>query len=238
MASGAAPTTASWKIQNRQVRMPVVVRDAGSGNAMFLVPADAAQKLIPGDAFRVLEAAPGKTQCLLGMIDYRDNDLGDYDEVAIIFFVYPADGTPEQAGTYIYKLPVTQEFTREAGYEIWGFPKTVEEIAFVYTDERATCTLSMDGQHVFTLSLPRGEGGPAAETSGVGYTYKAAVPYRSPLTTGGKSTLVSPGPDGVELTLGTHPIADELRSLGLPAPALMCTWTEHMCGTFEGPQKL
>ena len=75
--------------------MPVVVRDAGSGNAMFLVPADAAQKLIPGDAFRVLEAAPGKTQCLLGMIDYRDNDLGDYDEVAIIFFVYPAGGTPE-----------------------------------------------------------------------------------------------------------------------------------------------
>ena len=69
--------------------MPVEVRDAGSGNAMFMVPSEAAQKLIPGDAFRVVEVAPGQAQALIGIIDYRDNDLGDYNEVAIIFFVQP-----------------------------------------------------------------------------------------------------------------------------------------------------
>lgn len=236
--SSAAPTQQTWVIQGQNVSMPVVVRDAGSGNAMFMVPADAAQKLIPGDAFRVLEAAPGQTQCLLGMIDYRDNDLGDYDEAAIIFFVYPATGTPEQAGTYIYKLPVTQDFTREAGFEIWGFPKTVEEIEMSYSDDRARCTLRMDGQLVFSLSIPRGAGPPAEETANLGYTYIRGEAHRSPTTIGGTGTLISPGPEGVELTLGTHPIADELRSLGLPAPALMSTWTEHMCGTFEAPERL
>ena len=33
------------------------------------------------------------------------------------------------------------------------------------------------------------------------------------------------------LALGTHPIAKELESLGLPS--VMATWTEHMKATFE-----
>ncbi len=42
----------------------------------------------------------------------------------------------------------------------------------------------------------------------------------------------------VELTLGTHAIADQLRELGLPKTALMSTWTEHMTGRFEQPEEL
>ena len=38
--------------------------------------------------------------------------------------------------------------------------------------------------------------------------------------------------DGVRLELGDHPLAKELASLGLPGPALMSTWTEHMHGSF------
>jgi hypothetical protein len=227
-----------WTIQGKKITMPVVVRDAGSGSAMFMVSSEAVQKLIPGDAFRVVEAAPGQTQCVLVIVDYRDNDLGDYDEVGIVFFVHPANGGPEDAGTYIYKLPVTQEFTREAGYEIWGFPKTVEDIQFEYSEGRASCSLSMDGQHVFTLSLPRGEGVPAEETHPLGYTYIDGVPHRTETSMGSGSTLVTPGSDHIELTLGTHPIADDLRSLGLPAPALLSSWMEHMSGTFEAPEKL
>ena len=130
---------------------------------MYAVEAAAAQALIPGDAFQVVEGAPGQTQLLLGIIDYRDNDLGDYNEVAIIFFVYPADASPELAGTFIYKLPVNQSFTCEAGCTIWGFPKTVDTIDYRYNDETATCKLEMDGQHVFTLSLPRSEAQAGAE---------------------------------------------------------------------------
>ena len=41
---------------------------------------------------------------------------------------------------------------------------------------------------------------------------------------------------GADLTLGNHPIADELRSLGLPKRALMSAWLGHMHGRFEAPQ--
>jgi len=229
------------EIQGQRVALPVHVRDAGSGNAMFLVPAEAAQRLIPGDAFRVIEAAPGQAQLLLGIIDYRDNDLGDYDEVAVIFFVTPKGQEEADPGTFIARLPVNQSFTCEAGCAIWGFPKTVDEIDFEYTDTHAGCRLEMDGQHVLTLRLPRGgEGGnptPDDETVGPTYTYIEGVPHRTTFSTAGR-TLVTPGPAGVELTLGEHPLAKELKRLGLPKPATMSTWNEHMRGRFEAPAKL
>ena len=213
--TSAAPENQTWTIQGREIAMPVVVRDAGSGSAMFMVPSEAAQKLIPGDAFRVVEAAPGQTQCVIVIVDYRDNDLGDYDEVGIVFFVHPKDGRPEQAGSYIYKLPVNQDFTREAGYEIWGFPKTVEDIRFEYTGTSARCALHMDGQHVLTLEVPRGEGTSSEDSPGIGYTYKDGVPHRTQTTMGAEGSFLSPGREGVTLELGSHPIADDLRSLGL-----------------------
>ena len=54
----------------------------------------------------------------------------------------------------------------------------------------------------------------------------------------GGETIVLAGGGSVELTLGTHAIADQLRGLGLPKAALMSTWTEHMTGRFEEPQKV
>ncbi|MGH0031332.1 MAG: acetoacetate decarboxylase family protein, partial [Myxococcota bacterium] len=144
-----------YEIQGRVVELPAVVRDASSGSVMYMVDRAAAQKLIP-DAFEPVEAAPGRTQLTLVVVDYRDNDLGDYHEVGIIFFVRPAGRPEAEVGSYIHKLPVDQSFTCEAGCRIWGFPKSVEEIDFTYADDSATCRLTMDGRHVLTLTVPRG----------------------------------------------------------------------------------
>ena len=63
----------------------------------------------------------------LALIDYLDNDLGDYDEIALSFVVEnpPGHAAPAAAvavATYIHRLPVSQPFTCEAGRGIWGFP--------------------------------------------------------------------------------------------------------------------
>ncbi len=229
-----------YQIQGREVTLPCIVRDAGSGNAIYPVPSGAAQNLSPGEAFEVVETAPGKTQLILGIIDYRDNDLGDYGEIAIIFAVRPRGAGAEVDGTFIYKLPVNQSFTCEAGCTIWGFPKTVETIAFEYSDEAVVGRLEMDGKHVFTLSVPRGR----AESSDLEmqtrtYTYIGGVPHETEFSTGGKGTALNPGGAGVELTLGDHPIAQELRNLGLAdATPIVSTWTEHMTGRFGRAKKL
>jgi hypothetical protein len=231
----------SYEIQGQTVRLPCIVRDAGSGNAIFMVPAAAVARLIPGDAFDVVEAAPGQTQVILAIIDYRDNDLGDYDEVGIIFTVRPRGAAAEASGTFIYKLPVNQSFTCEAGCTIWGFPKTVDQIDYRYADDAVSCRLEMDGQHVLTLVVPRGEGEgvESAVLETRTYTYIAGVPHENPFTTGGRGMTLNPGGKGVELELGDHPLADELRSLGLAeAVPVLSTWTEHMKGSFGTPRKL
>ncbi|MGH0032933.1 MAG: acetoacetate decarboxylase family protein, partial [Myxococcota bacterium] len=187
----------------------------------------------------VLEPAPGLTQLSLLMVDYRDNDLGDYDEVGIVFFVKPRGAGDEAAGTYIHQLPVNQSFTCEAGCRIWGFPKSVEEIDFDYESDSATCSLHMDGRHVLTLTVPRGGDGTTDDTPSTGYTMIEGVPHTNVFTRGGSGEQTVPGGEGVRLELGDHRIADELRSLGLPdAAPLLSAWTEHMRGSFGPSEKL
>lgn len=217
--------------------MPCVVRDASAGTAIFDVDAAAARALVP-DAFDLVETAPGRCQLVIAVIDYRDNDLGDYLEVGLTFFVTPAGGSADEAGTYISRLPVDQEFTCEAGRTIWGFPKTVEDITLDITDTTATCTLHVDGQLVLRLTLPRGGTDDMPAMPMTTYTIKDGVPHRTAFTQGGSRAQVRVDGDGVALELGEHPIAKELASLGLPAAAQMSTWTEHMQGTFEAPEPL
>lgn len=229
----------SYEIQGRRVTMPAVVRDASSGTALYLVDASAAQKLVPGESFHVVEVAPGQAQVVVGFVDYRDNDLGDYNEVMIVFFVRPAGDPNAPEGTFIYKLPVNQSFTCEAGCRIWGFPKSVEQINVDYGEDRVVCRLVMDGHHVFTLALPR----LAADLSTdmdmemTTYTYLDG-PTKLAFSQGG-ATAVNPGGAGVELELGDHSIANDLRSLGLPnAPLMLSTWVDHMRGSFGAPEKI
>ena len=156
-ATQREPAGDTYVIQGRTVTMPAIVRDASSGTAIFMVPSAAAQELV-GNAFEVVEMAPGQAQLILGFVDYRDNDLGDYNEVMMVFMVRPRGQAGEPEGTFIYRLPVNQSFTCEAGCTIWGFPKSVEEIDIDYRDDRVTCKLVMGGQHVFTLTVPRAQG--------------------------------------------------------------------------------
>lgn len=238
---GSAP---SFVIQGREVRLPVVVRDAASGAATYAVSTAAARRLIPGTALEPVEIWPGRALCSLAVIDYRDNDLGDYNEVSIAFFVrerggargLPYAGTVAdflrgRVATYIRHLPVDQSFTCDAGRTIWGFPKTVQRIDFSSGEGRARCALHMDGQHVLTLSVPRGGGRRLPDSVMTTYSFIDGAAHKTAFSSGGEGVGFHLG--GAELSLGTHPIADELRSLGLPKRALMTMWMEHLHGSFD-----
>ena len=244
--SGAART---YQIQGRNVTLPVVVRDASSGSATFLVGAASARRLLPGPELDVVEVLPGRALLSVSCIDYRDNDLGDYNEISIAFFVRERGAKPTipylgpaidffrgRLPTYIHRLPVTQSFTCEAGRLIWGFPKVVHDIAISHEGGRAVCTWEEDGMRVFTFSLPRGGRRTLRDSSLATYTYIDGVPHRTRFDSGAQGVGFQLG--GAQIDLGEHPIADELRSLGLPKRALMSVWMERMHGRFEGPERL
>ena len=241
----------TYVFQGREVTMPVEVRDATSGAVTYLVSAAAARKLLPGPELDVVEIFPGQALFSIAMIDYRDNDLGDYNEVSLAFFVRrkgetPAFGVPflgsvvdffrNSLATWIWKLPVDQSFTCEAGFGIWGFPKTVEQIEFEDAGGRRTCRLTMGGRHVLTLSVPRGGTRTLAETPMTTYSYIGGALHRTRFDAASTGVGVVLG--GADLILGTHPIADTLRELGLPRTALMSVWMEHQRARFGAPELL
>jgi len=235
------------QIAGRRVALPCEVRDASSGAATFLVDATAARRLLPGPELDVVEAWPGRALLTLAAIDYRDNDLGDYHEVSVAFFVRERQaprGLPVlgpalgllggRLPTWIHRLPVDQAFTCEAGRRIWGFPKTVDGITMAH-GRRSVCTWRADGRHVLTLSLPRGGRLTIPDQALSTYTWIEGALHRTRFTTGARGAGFRPG--GARLELGDHGISDELRSLGLPRRALMSVWMEHMHARFEAPEK-
>lgn len=248
MSEPATASSVAFEIQGREVSFPVVVRDASSGSATFLVPAQAARRLLPGPGIEVAEVLPGRALLSIAVIDYRDNDLGDYNEVSIALFVRPAGsrGIPylgdvldmlrSRLGTCILHLPVDQGFTCEAGSRIWGFPKTVQEIDFEYGESRVRCALDYDGRRALELSLPRGGGRELPESRLTTYSFLEGVLHATPFASSAQGFGVRLG--GAEISLGEGRIADELRSLGLPKRALMTTWMEHMRGSFEPARPL
>lgn len=225
-----------------------MVRDACSATATWMVSARAARELLPGPELEIAEVLPGLGLLSIACIDYRDNDLGDYNELSIALFVRRS-GEPKAFGrlrnaadmargslpTYIAYLPVTQSFTCEAGRVIWGFPKSVDEIDFDTSGDRALCVWNKGGQNVLKISIPTGGSQSLPERSLATYSYIDGVLHRTPFVSSAETIGVRLG--GAQIALGAHPIADALRSLGLPKRALMTMWMDGMRGRFEAPHR-
>jgi len=236
----AAP---GFAIEGRRVTLPVEVRDARCAFASFLVPADRVRALVPAGV-DVAEAFPGRAIASLAGIEYRDNDLGAYNELAVAFLARTGGGRAlplagmaldlarGRLAAYIHRLPVTTAFSCAAGRDIWGFPKTVDDVRFADADGRRTSTWSIDGVRVLTLAVARGG---RLRYGDLRLDALGAVGglRRTPFTSSGEGVGFRLG--GATLTLGSHPLAAELATLGLPRRALMSGWIERMRARFEAP---
>ncbi|MEZ5382366.1 MAG: acetoacetate decarboxylase family protein [Microthrixaceae bacterium] len=219
-------------VQDQTITFPMNVDDFNAATMGFSVPAAAARALLPGDAFEVIEIAPGVAQFIISLCDYRDNPWGDYNEVNLGFLARPVGAGEDVIGSFIYRMPVDQAFTCEAGNVVMGFPKVVTRIEADYTDDQVTFRLWDDGEPALTVSLPRVQSvSDAIRVESISYSYLDGVPHATPLAMDMSTASVDPA--DVHVTLGTGPIADELRTLGLPAEADFCNWGEHLTATFE-----
>jgi len=238
-------STTAYVFEGRKVELPVVVRDASSASATYVVSARAARAMLPDDLVPA-EIAPGRALFSIAAIEYRDNDLGDYNEISLAFFVRERNARPLSSRlrnasaffrgtlpTYIHRLPVNQSFTCAAGRGIWGFPKTVERIDIDRSGSGFRSTLTCDGRLALALSVRRGGRTKLSEREMMTYTRIGGETHVTRFTSGAEGVGVRLR--GADLVLGDHAIANELRSLGLPKAALMSVWMEHMHGRFEAP---
>lgn len=229
-ADTAAPT--AWgEIQGQAITFPMEVTDFDAATFVFSVPDDAARALLPGDAFEVV-ATDGVAQLVVALCDYHDNPWGDYLEINLGFLARPVGAGHEVLGSFVYRMPVDQAFTCDAGNQVMGFPKTVEELSVAHADGRVTFVMTDGGRPVLTVSFPAvaGTGEPNRVETG-SYSYLHGVPHETPLAMDLGTGLIDPA--DVIVHLGTGPVADELRSLGLPKAPDFGTWGTGLTATFQ-----
>lgn len=242
--------TTAHLIQGERVGLPVRIRDAAVASAMYAVPAAAAQAVIAYSGLDVAEPLPGRAICSLAFVRYADGDLGPYHEFAVAFLVRPPGTAPPagalgrlrgmaDAGAFIHWLPVNQEFTLECGRTIWGFPKELADMPMDLSGRIKRCAVRFGGRTAVELhvrpgvSMPGGAGAPKVDA----YSCLDGVTRRTPWTLTPSGVRMRAG--GAKLVLGDHPVAEELRSLGLDrARALSSTTVRHLTMTFEAAEEV
>lgn len=231
-------------ILGQQVAMPVQVRTATAFMGMFSVPATAAQDRIASTGLEILQFRPGRGICTLVFVDYVDGDLGPYNEFGVCFLVrdhqHPRGGvlqdlkalTGGAAGALIHHLPVDGDFTLAAGRGIWGFPKTLADFTVDHHAPTKRGSVSADGDLIAELSVAPGIPlpGKGIAASLAAYSHLDGVTRRTTWDMNPSGVRARLG--GATLRLGTHPIANELRALGLPRRALATSSIPDLKMTF------
>ncbi len=243
----AGPDPTSIRVGDVDVRLPCEVREARALSLVFLVDAGQARGWLPDGRLEVVPSGPGKASLTVTFIDYIDNDLGDYLEVSVALVVREVrarsmvekvregrDMATGKVSTWIRWLPVSQQFTRDAGEQIWGFPKTVDDLALDVTDGVAEGSWHADGRHVLTMRGPATGTKTQSPTPLTTYTTIDGALHATTFTTAATGVGVKLG--GGEIELGDHPHAVALRTLGLPKRPVMATWFTKMSGTFAAPR--
>jgi hypothetical protein len=238
-----------FEIEGRSLGYPAQFRDASSAVGLFAVPSSVADALIRESGFEVAPILPGRAIFSLSCVQYRDSDCGAYEEIAMGFFVKKqgqASGVPylgtwldilrDEAATFVWKLAVTTRLANDAGILMWGLPKTIEEIDFELSGERASFRLSMGGREVLSYSVrARGKRHRPRSASAV-YSIFEGAPHVTQLAHEYRDMGTALG--GGRLRLGDHPLAEQLRSLGLPRRPIVSSWMGHLALDVGAPEKL
>jgi len=185
-------------------------------SANFPIPAAKVQEMLPSKKLKPVQFMPGMAVVSLAATEYRRIDrLRPYNEFGITVPVLykSTDSIQGLPGYYVYYLPVTTQEACDHGIKVYGFSKFVAEISFEDTREMRCCRVRAKGKDIITLEVKKL---PTQFQSWDYYIYtvKDRQLLRTRIPSQGQSgTTDIKG--GASCTLGRHPIADELRALGI-----------------------
>lgn len=223
-----------YAINGTTIDLPLSVDAAAMLMNVFLVDAKTAQRQIADSGLSVVEIFPGKALMQLLAVDYQKNPLGDYNEAAIVFPVtLPGERKPlpvvgamyrmmrGSLANFVYRMPVTQPFTTHAGRFIWGFPKWQADVDISFGKENASASFSDEKELVFAIQAASGGKITAKPQQAPSLAMREGKIWKTLGTTEGEGLRVKFGGEAPRIG-ETHPLALELRALGLPKKPL-CT---------------
>jgi hypothetical protein len=216
-------TPVPWR--QHELHVPVFYPDIMFMTVSILAPAKSIRSLLPSPRLNPYRITPWHSALSITAYQYRESDIGPYNEISVGVPVTLDEETPLFTGSlrrmpevpmvYIRHLPVTTEIAREVGAEFAGYPKFVADIEFRNENNWLICELRADNQKVFTLSGRKLDLGHSPRFRLMPLTYRRGYILRSEFVMSEREMGTSKSGDDVKLELGEHQIAKELEDLNL-----------------------
>jgi hypothetical protein len=216
-------TPVPWR--QYELHVPVFYPKIMLMTVSILTPLERIRSLLPSARFKPYRITPWHSTLSITAFQYRESDIGSYNEVSIAVPVTLDEETPLFTGvfrklpkvlmSYTHHLPVTTEIAREVGVEFSGYPKFIADIKFSEEDSLLSCELKAEDQMVLKLNgrklalekVPRLRLNPL--------NYRRGYILRSEFVISEREMGTSKSRKDVKLELGEHQIAEELRALNL-----------------------
>jgi hypothetical protein len=233
-------------------RLPIFYYDGTAQTAVFPARLRAVRRLLPDPRFVPARLAPGLGAVGVTCFEYRDTDIGPYNELAItVILKDPGIGAnlpgralaaglrDKQLHAWVQHLPVTTEIARVGGVELYNYPKFVGSIDFEESASRRTCRLSEGDEHILTLDAPLIDTPRSGELQLFSHLWMDRQPQSSEFKLNVLASGVSPRPGAARLELGSrHPIARELAGLLLSRRSIYHELMRSFEGILYGPEHL
>jgi hypothetical protein len=167
----------------------------------------------------------------IGLVQYEESDLGSYNEVIVAIPSIPEGmkkpfsswldliGSLEnrKVGQHIIHIPVTSEFSRVSGYELWGYPKITTLVEHEFQDASLHSKVFDPVSHELIAEVEGrlGFGIPSIPLSLITYSFMNERLMRTKVKVSGMMKLRLN--HSIRLTVGesNHPMSNDLRMLGL-----------------------
>ena len=194
--------------------LPIRYFDVQCLVATFLTDLDRAAELLRDTGLQAVSQEDGKAVVLLYCIEYRNTDIGPYNEVGLtVLATAPGDPIP---ANYVVNLPVTTAVASRIGQEIWGYNKFVAAID-VKSDGKSFSTIlrDADAEMIGSLEGRRGASVPTPPTDILTFTLhqgrliKTVIRVLTPSRSSSGENFV------FKIGTSSHPMTSNLRTVAL-----------------------
>lgn len=223
-----------------EVPMPLRTKDLTSMMATFPVKTDGLKPLIPS-RLKPLSFL-GLSTLTLGGMEYREMNIGPYNEIVVLVPVRYTGALPPQAragflreriGMYVMMISVTTQLSLDAGKDIWGYPKFLSEIEFQDQGERRVCLWKAEGKEILSFSVRKKGVKLPFNRELIDFSVRGSELLKNALR-GCFQLSISPG-NHVQISFGPHPEGQKLAGLIETSRALAGGYAERGLGVLDLP---
>jgi len=237
----------------RPGRTPVFYYDGSGVTGVFPARLGELRRLMPDSRYVPARLAPGLGVVSITAFEYRDTDIGPYNELVIMILLnMPAERPnlpgralwdsvvrPERVHGCVIHMPVTTSVALSAGVDFYNFPKSLADIEVVGTRAGPVCRVAQDGEPILTLAGAAIATPPGATRDVFSHLFMDGQTQSAQFRMRAVQQGVSRRPGAAQIVLGPrHPVARLLDHVLVGRRSIHYELMPRIEGVLFGPDRL